>query len=756
MEEEKQILQKIKALMGNADKFKPMQFRMALEELVKQGAQGAEHLLVSYMTEAGLNPELRMDIIRVAGYLQRPSFLIPLKKIIDTVQHSRIQKEAIISVSKFNDRRALNILNHALSRINNPMLMSTINAEISRIKENNPILALMPRFQEGQKNPKTFKVALQILKRILTAKDAQVFTKFLASPDPLIQQGAFEILCSTGDIMFDSDILGYFKSGFSRIPCIAEKECEALYMMTYHIKGYIIRYQFLVEEQVPVFREMFAQTGDIRVKQLLLSMICKSKKQEAISFVEDTYPDHEKLQESIIEELAGNEISETFLFGLFHDNGPHKERVIQSLLAIKNGLDYFIREFFGLPFEDQEVVVQHLPYSGEHDLTEFIKDVFQADIYRLKEHLMSKIKENYEFSVKKLLFDPNREREFSFMGKDYFQTITRLFPVSSVKMLLAKLLHPEVSVSKAKKFLQMLEPIMAQELVLNFKDKEFITRLFTKVVNSNNREFTLQFLGLLKFIKTLDIDTYRILNESLSLFITKRETSITPQEKGELTRIKRNFHDLFMEFKRVEEGTAAFKRLSGGKEELDLQLLERAMTSHHLAFVMKQEEILGYISDLFESGSIAMEDWAQFFSRFPMVTRLLYPAIRKKLDGQHGTVYGELLQLVESFSSEPPRLVLNFHNRQITAVLREEFAEAAPEVDVAINLKDMRDTDTLLCDTPMLKDLALDSIPLPPKIYLFLENLEGFAELKKYNPKTFVQPFTYYRIVKDILRALYL
>lgn len=755
MEEEKQLLQKISALVANADKFRAMDFRMTLEGMIKQGGQGAEHLMVRYMNDTGLTPEVRMDIIRVAGYLQSTTFLIPLKKIIDTVHHSRIQKEAIISVSKYNDRRALNILNQALNRINNPMLMSTINAEISRIKENNPILALMPRFQEGKNNPKTFNVALQILKRILTPNDAQVFTKFLSNPDEMIQQGAFEILCSTGDIMFDSDILGYFKSRFDQIPCIAENECEELYMLTYHIKDYILSYQFLIEEQVPVLREMFPQTNDIRVKQLMISIICKSKKQEAISFVEDTYPDHEKLQESIIEELAGNEISETLLFGLYHDNDPHKGKVIQSLLSITNGLDYFITNFFDLPFEDQEVVVQHLPYSGEHDLTDFIKQVFQADIYRLKEYLMSKIKENYEFSVKDILFDPSKEREFSFIGKDYYETITRVFPVTSVKRLLEKLLSPDISVSKAKKLLTLITPVMEQELVLNFKDKTFITDLFTKIINSNNRELTMQFLGIIKYIKTLSIETYRILNEALGLFITKRETNITPAEKGELTRIKRNFHDLFLEFKRIEDGTAALKRLTAG-DELDIQLLERALVSHHLAFVMRKDQVLEYISGMFESGDIALENWMQFFSRFPRITRLLYPSIRKKLDSQGSSAYGELTQLVESLSSDPPRLVLNFHNRHLTAVLREEFEEAAPEIDIAINVKDLKDTDTLLCDTQALKDRALAGKPFPPKIYLFLENLEGFSELKKYNPKTFVQPFTYYRIVKDILGGLYL
>lgn len=759
----------INALLEQASRMKGMEFRMALEEIVKAGGQEAEHMIIKLITSEALNPDIRMDIIRVAGYLRHPSFLIPLKKVIDTVQHSRIQKEAIISVSKFNDRRALNILNQAIQRINNPMLMSTINAEISRIKENNPILALMPRFQEGQKNPKTFKVALQILKRILSPADATIFTKFLGSPDPLIQSGAFEILCTTGDIMHDSDILGFYKERFTQIECLAEPECEELYMLVHHVKHYLTRYQFQIEEQVPLMIEQFAKAADIRVRQILLSMICKSKEKPAIGFLETTYPDHEKLQPTIIEELSGNTAAEHFLFGLYQSDDPHREAIIKSLLTIRAGLEYFIDKFFTLSFEDQEMVVTHLPYSGDYDLTHFIKQVFGGDTYRLKEILMGKVRDTYEFSVKNILFDPHHEREFFFMGQIYIETITRLFPVTSIKSLLQKILEPDVSVSKAKKFLQIIAPIMEQELVLNFTDKEFIKNLFTKIINSNNRELSVLFLAVLKGIKTLDINTYRIINEALALFITKRETNITPQEKGELTRIKRNMHDLFLVFRRIDEGGTALKKLAQPENQeanetvdeegpnTDFDRLARVIKNHHLAFVMKEELLLDYLAgELKTCTTTNSREWTEFFLRFPKIARLMKADILTFLERNRGIYFKGMEELADSFASRPPRLVMNFSNRQLTATLREEFAEAAPKVETVFDDLQMKDTDTLLCDGQMMKELILTGKSMPPTIYLFLENLEGFSEFKSYNPKTFVQPFTYYRIVKDILGALYL
>jgi hypothetical protein len=756
MEEKKTVFDKIKILVTNANRFKPMEFRMALEGMVKEGGEDAEHLLVAYITDSNLSPDTRMDIIRVAGYLRCPSFLVPLKKVIDSVQHSRIQQEAIISVSKFNDRRALNILNQTLQRINNPMLMSTINVEISRIKENNPILALMPRFQEGEKNPKTFKVALDILKRILTPADATVFSKFLASGDILIQSGAFEILCFTGDIMHDSDIMEYYNNRFQQILCLSENECEDLYILTHHLKKYLSRYLFMVEEQVPQLIQQFLSVNDIRIKHIQISLLTKSKEQEALNFIKQIYPTDEKLKITIIEEYVGNDVACDFLFELYRSESSLLEPIIKSLLSLEKGLNYFIENFFTLPFDDQEIVVRNLPYAGEHDLTEFIKNIFLADAYRLKELLLSKVRESYEFSVKDLLFDPEKEREFYFMGQDYFDTITKLFPVTAVKRLLSKIVSEDASVSKAKKYLQQVERVMPMELIVNFKDKEFITKLFTKIINSNNRELSVMFLGILKHIKTLDIETYRNINESMALFITKRETNISPEEKGELSRIKRSFNDLYLEFKRIEEGSTSLQRLTSNKE-LDFELLAESLVTHRMALVMRTKPVITFITSEFEMchpGNIA--DWVKFFERYPRIALLMRDQIMAVINRSQGIIYNSLSQLYESFTAHPPRIVMNFYNRHFTAILRETFSEAVPEIITTYNDFQMNDNDILLCDLEMLKQLTGMNKSLPPKIYLFMEHLEGFSEFKSLNTKNFMQPFSFYRIVKEILQNLYL
>ncbi|MCP4153362.1 MAG: HEAT repeat domain-containing protein, partial [bacterium] len=222
MADEKNYGLKIAELIEQAGEIGDQEFRMQIEALVEEAVEEVTPLLVPYLTNQSLDAKVRINIIRVVGYLQDSAFLIPLKKLIDKDANIRIKQQAIISVAKFNDRRALNILNTALKNLNNPMLASTINTELSRIKKNNPILGLMPRFTEGSKNPKTFKITLDILKRILTPTDATIFTKHLENPDLLVQNGSFEILCYTGDIFHDSAIFEFFEKRFNTIKCLAE------------------------------------------------------------------------------------------------------------------------------------------------------------------------------------------------------------------------------------------------------------------------------------------------------------------------------------------------------------------------------------------------------------------------------------------------------------------------------------------------------------------------------------------------------
>ncbi|MCP4214612.1 MAG: hypothetical protein GY765_08140, partial [bacterium] len=119
---------KIAKLVQAAEEMKEQDFRVLMEELLKDSDQDDQQLLIPYLTSQNVAPSIRGNLIRMVGYLQNSIFIIPLKNIIDKEANVRLKQEAVIAVAKFNDRRALNILNTALQNLNNPMLSSIINS----------------------------------------------------------------------------------------------------------------------------------------------------------------------------------------------------------------------------------------------------------------------------------------------------------------------------------------------------------------------------------------------------------------------------------------------------------------------------------------------------------------------------------------------------------------------------------------------------------------------------------------------------
>ncbi|MCP4147025.1 MAG: hypothetical protein GY757_04670, partial [bacterium] len=204
--------------------------------------------------------------------------------------------------------------------------------------------------------------------------------KHLENPDLLVQNGSFEILCYTGDIFHDSAIFEFFEKRFNTIKCLAEPECDILYWLIMQYKQYLARYQFMIEEQIPNIIKKFRQIKDIRVQGLFIELICHGKKTNAVSFMDEIYPTEPKLQKEIIQAFSGNEIAADFLFDKYEKDENLRDVAIESLLNIPKGLSYFTEHFFGLEFETQEIVAMKLPYSRGHDLVDFIKQVFQADI----------------------------------------------------------------------------------------------------------------------------------------------------------------------------------------------------------------------------------------------------------------------------------------------------------------------------------------------------------------------------------------
>lgn len=192
-------LEQIDELVRQAADYGDLEFRLRLEELVKKGGRDTENAIAHYITGTYISIPTCMNLIRMAGYIRSAAFLLPLNKVIELSKESRLREAAIISVSKYNDHRALDILARALEKNKNNQLQESIVQAIQRIKYNSPLLSMLPRFLHGSKNRDFFLVTLKIFKKILSLTEAKGFISYLQHEDPLVAAGSFEILCCRGD-----------------------------------------------------------------------------------------------------------------------------------------------------------------------------------------------------------------------------------------------------------------------------------------------------------------------------------------------------------------------------------------------------------------------------------------------------------------------------------------------------------------------------------------------------------------------------
>ncbi|HSQ34877.1 MAG TPA: HEAT repeat domain-containing protein [Candidatus Binatia bacterium] len=188
-----------------------MQFRLRLETLVKNGGRETENAIAHYLTGTYVGISTRLNLVRMAGYIRKPAFLVPLTRVLELGEDDLLREAAVLSIAKYNDRRALDILTQALEKSKNKRLQEPLNQAIGTILKNNPFLAMLPRFLLGNKNRELFQITLKIFKKILDPVEAKNLLAYLYHGDPLVAEGSFEVLCFRGDESVFYFIAEYFR-----------------------------------------------------------------------------------------------------------------------------------------------------------------------------------------------------------------------------------------------------------------------------------------------------------------------------------------------------------------------------------------------------------------------------------------------------------------------------------------------------------------------------------------------------------------
>ncbi|MGD2092660.1 MAG: HEAT repeat domain-containing protein [Candidatus Aminicenantes bacterium] len=776
--EVQQQIEKIEKLIKSPDKLNEMSFRMVLEGLISKVGEEAELIIAHYINNNLLDLTTRLNIVRLVGYIQSSHFLAPLKKIIEKDENIHLRKEAIISVSKYNDRMALDILNQALVNIKNPLLLETINNEVTKIKRNNPVFALLPRFLEGEKNLKEFHITIGILKRILTPADAPMFVAYLNCGRRIIEDAAFEILCFTADERLQEHILPFFQDRFNEFsqgflfqekqpeePGEKKKKNESeiandkeqLYLLVSKVKYYFLRNPSLIDQHLENLGTQLLYIKESRIRGLFINIISQSQQPEAISFMGDLYEKVPELQEAIIRGYYGNESAMDLLFEKYQNaQGDLKALLIRSLLNCRKGLEYFYLHFSSLGVKEKEIIVNHLPYGENHDLSNFFKLVFQSNRLELKALLLNKAKKHYEFSIKDILFDPAWQKEFSIMEEDYLDTVTQLFPIRSVKMLMETIANTNLFVSKGRTYLKKIKHVVAPGFAFTIRDRGFITRLFNQVIQFNDPDIGSLFLSILKDIKTFDLQTYYNFHESLGLFTSPQGRKINPKEVEELRKARKNLNDLYYEIQRLEEGLKLLERVFA-RQELDFEQITDFLTRHPLCAALHLQRLTQRVSSRLQAAKPrALRQWIQLFYQFPLVAVLVKDAILEKVHFQKSPLSPTLTKLHRSLPQEPHKVIIHLSNRSFTAGLKEQCHDLIPMIPISTEGARWQEGDLLLCDPDTLKEFILKNTLPSKKLFLLLEKQSDFSTYKSYNARALLKPLSVYRVFKEILNEMFI
>ena len=257
-------LEQIDELVSHAGDHDDKDFRLLLEDLVKKGGRDTENAIAYYITGTRISVATCLNLIRMAGYIRSAAFLLPLTRVIEMSPDVEMQKAAIVSISKYNDQRAMDILVRAQGKNKGKLFQEAVSQAIERIKSSNPYLAMLPQFLLGSKNRELFQVTLKVFKRILSPADAKCFIAYLHHGDPMISEGAFEILCYRGNEAVFFFIAEFFREQSRLLAREMEQRAgaERLLLLIVALHEYLKRHRDFFPQLRPDIAAMASRSGD--------------------------------------------------------------------------------------------------------------------------------------------------------------------------------------------------------------------------------------------------------------------------------------------------------------------------------------------------------------------------------------------------------------------------------------------------------------------------------------------------------------
>jgi len=744
---------KIKNLIKNAKKFEDLQFRLLLEELVKQGGREAEQLASEFVIANEIDEPICINIIRIMGYITSANFLMTLKRILEGDYTLQMRKAAIISISKYNDNRALNILNSALTRINNPILQDSISSEISRIKKDNPILSLLPKFLKGVDDPKTFRTTLDILKKILNPSDAQVFIYHLNSETPFVGDGAFEVLCWRGDDSVKFSIFDFFRKKLQLIDCLHEDECFALQELLSKLEKFITRNSDTINYILKDLKDIYKNTADPKVKDILINMLSSSHKREVLTSLEDIYNTEPVRREQVIKKLYGNEDGAYILIYKYKNDPQFKEKLIVGLMSTQTGADFILEIYDSLEPGYQQKIMEYIQISNYKFFKKLIERFLLSHDYGEKKFALDKIRELGDSRFQSILFAPELQDEFIRMQNDYIGTISQMYFIETFKLFINRIVNMDSARHLIRKYLGEKDSFILCDPIITLNAQDDLNNLAEKIVKYNNKDLNLDLLEIFCSLKTFNYKTYQKFYEFLETFRELRGSRISPEERGILNKASGNVKNINIDLKIIEQGNTNIKHFIE-KEFPDYELLDYIRKTHHLSFFVYRQKIVDRIAKVFKlTKDIDAFDAIKFFLRRPDFCIYFKKEIQQSTKSNNYLLKNDADKLVETMPKDL-RFVLIFENPLLFSCLENQLGEIMPEFEITRD-NDISPNDVLLTDTESLKSLASANLLNTKKLYVVMKSKEEFADIKDLHPKVFPPPLSLNKILKAIIADMF-
>ncbi len=766
--------QKIKALVQSAGQMEDINFRMALEDLVKKGGAEAEFLIVKYIKEPQrADLKSRVNIVRMAGDLRNIQFLIPLKNLIESASNILLIKEAVLAVSKFNDNRALNILNTALKKIDNQLLKKKINDEIARIQQNNPLLTLLPQFVQQYKDPQNFRGTVDTLKKILKPPQSHIFLQYLDKGIQVIENASFEILCFTGDHSIRESLFNFFNkrvkesadtdAGKERVD---DKEkpsprvtAEIMLGLTQLMAHYCVRFPDLVPGFFPVLQRLFAATRNGRIRTVVLGIMARSKDEKVLGYIHNVFEKIPQSREIIIREMGCSPYSVKMLGDHFQSaEAATKEKLMDTMMGCPEGIRFLTERFDSLETPFRETMVNRVTTNFSSALApvlkEFMAKVFASDSRPLKALLLKGIRKEKLTETRDILFNLEFADEPEFQT-EYMEVLLELFPISCLHKWVEILADPEFPADQLPLYLERLCGGAHWEPLIVIRDKEAYKKFFNRVISANRDEMNSLLLTWLPGLRTVDYQSLHIL-EGLADGWERRMGEAGDEEgKEELSKVKRHFKELVAEANKVEAARSQFSFLfTYSRDILDWSQMD--VLFHRYPFtagLMMGKLVDGIFQKMVNASRQTHQGWVDFFTRHPLVARQIADAAMA-----HGETPYQLRTLfkkvLEAFP-QPATVKLALENKERAKLLRDQLGELAPHALVKEMEMPLLRGDLLVCDEDNLKSL-MASHKLPRgRVVAVLENTADAEDFESIEPVTPAPPFSLNRVSRAVLQILY-